>query len=337
MISVGRGQRLRPSDARDARRARARPGARRLPHRPRTGASSSSPTGGGSTVADGAVSRLAPWPMRPTEARLPPHRQRPPEDRDGARAAPRATSSRRRSSIVSALGHVRRGRGRALQRRQPLRRRAARRRRGRRRPPRRRRAARKGGWKAADVEGGRGLPRDARARHRARLVAEELKKDSPLGKACAKAGEVLAYDVAKKKLARLGRRAVPAARRAAPSPRRARRSSSSSATTSHALAIEVDKLATWAGGRADRRARGRALVAADADDADRSRSPMPGRPRRRRARSPRARRSSSASRSRAATPRRGSPARSASHLGRLRALQAARRRGRPADARRRTG
>ena len=40
------------------------------------------------------------------------------------------------------------------------------------------------------------------------LVAAELKKDSALGKACAKAGDVLVYDVAQATAAGMGEEAV---------------------------------------------------------------------------------------------------------------------------------
>lgn len=58
-----------------------------------------------------------------------------------------------------------------------------------------------GGWKAADVSAvvdylAAPAPDTVLA-----LVCEEVKKDSPLGKACAKAGDVLVYEAEKKKLA----------------------------------------------------------------------------------------------------------------------------------------
>ena len=78
------------------------------------------------------------------------------------------------------------------------------------------------------------------------LVAEEIKSDSALAKAVAKAGQVLAFDVPKKKLpewvaeqfARLGARAEPEACRALVEV---------VGDDLDELASEVDKLSTWAG------------------------------------------------------------------------------------------
>ena len=78
------------------------------------------------------------------------------------------------------------------------------------------------------------------------LVGEEVKKDSALAKACAKAGEVLVYDVAKRDLARwvaeqfqrAGAKADAAACRAL---------IELVGDNLDELALEVEKLATWAG------------------------------------------------------------------------------------------
>lgn len=78
------------------------------------------------------------------------------------------------------------------------------------------------------------------------LVAEELRSDAPLLKAVAKSGQVLAYDVPKKKLpewvgeqfGRFGAKAEAAACRALVE---------MVGDDLDALASEVDKLATWAG------------------------------------------------------------------------------------------
>lgn len=79
------------------------------------------------------------------------------------------------------------------------------------------------------------------------LAGEEIRRDSPLAKACAKAGDVLVYDVSKRNLpkwvgeqfARLGADAEPAACRALVE---------LVGDDSTRLTTEIDKLATWAGG-----------------------------------------------------------------------------------------
>jgi DNA polymerase-3 subunit delta len=78
------------------------------------------------------------------------------------------------------------------------------------------------------------------------LVGTEIKRDSALAKACAQAGEVLAYDVAKRELAkwvaeqfsRLGTRADPAACRAL---------LELVGDNLGELELEIEKLAVWAG------------------------------------------------------------------------------------------
>jgi len=122
----------------------------------------------------------------------------------------------------------------------------------------------KGGWRAADVECvasyvGSPAPATVLA-----LVGEEVKQSSALGKACAKAGVVLAYDVAKKEvhgwvaktLRDNGVRAEPEV----------------AATLVHLvgddlelLAREIEKLATWAGGEPVGEREVLALVAPVAD------------------------------------------------------------------------
>ena len=79
------------------------------------------------------------------------------------------------------------------------------------------------------------------------LVAEELKPDSPLAKAVAKAGQVLAYTVAEAELSQWVAEQFKAAGVRAEPEACAALARSSSATTSHQLATEIDKLATWAG------------------------------------------------------------------------------------------
>jgi DNA polymerase-3 subunit delta len=79
------------------------------------------------------------------------------------------------------------------------------------------------------------------------LVGEAIKKDSPLAKVCAKAGDVLVYDVVKKKLnewvATQFKVAGGAAERDA-----CRLLVELVGEDLHALALEVDKLARWADG-----------------------------------------------------------------------------------------
>jgi DNA polymerase-3 subunit delta len=59
---------------------------------------------------------------------------------------------------------------------------------------------RRGGWKAADVDAVAAYLASPASSTVLALVAGELKSSSVLGKACAKVGQVLAYDVAKGKL-----------------------------------------------------------------------------------------------------------------------------------------
>ena len=54
------------------------------------------------------------------------------------------------------------------------------------------------GWKAADVKAVEGYLASTAPGTVLALVAEELKKDAPLSKVCAKAGEVLAFEVGKR-------------------------------------------------------------------------------------------------------------------------------------------
>ena len=105
----------------------------------------------------------------------------------------------------------------------------------------------KGGWKAADVEVvGAYLSSPAPATVLA-LVGEDVKKTTALWKACAKAGDVLDYGVAKKEVQswvaeqfrQRGARAEPDACAALVQ---------LVGDDLHALATEVDKLATWAAG-----------------------------------------------------------------------------------------
>jgi DNA polymerase-3 subunit delta len=102
------------------------------------------------------------------------------------------------------------------------------------------------GWKAADVKAIEEYLASPAPGTVLALVAEELKKDAPLTKACAKAGDVLAFEVAKRNLNNwVAERFKQAGARAEPD---------ACAALVHLvgedmnqLANEVDKLAIWAG------------------------------------------------------------------------------------------
>jgi DNA polymerase III subunit delta len=101
-------------------------------------------------------------------------------------------------------------------------------------------------WKAADVKAVAAYLESPAPGTVLALVADDLKKDSPLGKAVAKAGQVLAYSVTKRNLSRwvaeqfklAGARAEPDACAAL---------LQLVGDDLHQLASEIDKLATWAG------------------------------------------------------------------------------------------
>jgi DNA polymerase-3 subunit delta len=123
---------------------------------------------------------------------------------------------------------------------------------------------RKGGWKAADVDAIAEYLKSPAPTAVLALVGEEVKKTTALWKTCAKAGQILAFDVAKKavhgwvleQLRQRGVRAEPEA-----------------ATTLiqlvgddlQRLAVEVDKVATWAAGEPVGEREIEALVATTAD------------------------------------------------------------------------
>jgi DNA polymerase III subunit delta len=96
------------------------------------------------------------------------------------------------------------------------------------------------------------------------LVAEELKKDAPLLKACAKRGDVLAFEVPKRNVAQwIAERFRLAGARAEPEACAALLQLVGD--DSQQLANEVDKLATWAAGEPIGEREVELLVAAVAD------------------------------------------------------------------------
>jgi DNA polymerase-3 subunit delta len=102
------------------------------------------------------------------------------------------------------------------------------------------------GWKVADVKAIDDYLASPAPGTVLALVAEELKKDAPLTKACAKAGDVLAYEVPKRNVANwVAERFKQAGARAEPE--------ACAALVHlvgedfHQLANEIDKLALWAG------------------------------------------------------------------------------------------
>jgi DNA polymerase-3 subunit delta len=123
---------------------------------------------------------------------------------------------------------------------------------------------RKGGWKAADVAAVTDYLTNPAPTTVVALVAEELKSSSALWKACAEAGTVLSFEVAKKELhgwvaeqfRQLGVRAEPEAVSAL---------ILLAGDDLTALKVEVDKLATWASGEPIGEREVAALVAPNAD------------------------------------------------------------------------
>ena len=104
-----------------------------------------------------------------------------------------------------------------------------------------------GGWKAADVEAVTEYLRAPAPGTVLCLVGEELKKDSALAKACAKAGDVLVWEVDKRGLAawvaeRFRERGIKIEREACAA------LVDIVGEEKLALSLEIDKLATWAGG-----------------------------------------------------------------------------------------
>lgn len=121
-----------------------------------------------------------------------------------------------------------------------------------------------GGWRADDVKAVAEYLRDPAPATVLALVGEEAKRDSPLAKACAKVGELLVYDVAKRDLprwvaeqfARLGAKADDAAARALVE---------LVGDGLDELEIEIEKIVTWAGGAEIREADVQTLAAGRAE------------------------------------------------------------------------
>ena len=103
-----------------------------------------------------------------------------------------------------------------------------------------------GGWKATDVEAVVEYLRAPAPGTVLCLVGEEVKQDSPLAKACAKVGDVLAWEIGKKEVVRWVSDSFQA--------RGVRVGADACQTLVEkvgddklTLALEIDKLATWAG------------------------------------------------------------------------------------------
>ncbi len=104
----------------------------------------------------------------------------------------------------------------------------------------------KGGWKAADVDAVVAYVKSPAPATVLALVGEEVKKASALWKACAKAGQVLEFDVVKKAvhgwvLEQFRSRGVQA------EPEAAAALVQIVGDDLHALSTEIDKISTWAG------------------------------------------------------------------------------------------
>ena len=101
-------------------------------------------------------------------------------------------------------------------------------------------------WKAADAKAVAAYLESPTPNTVLALVGEETKKDSALGKASAKAGDVLAYDVPKRRLPEWVAKQF-AERGVETDPEAARVLVELIGEDLEALASEVDKIATWAG------------------------------------------------------------------------------------------
>ena len=104
-------------------------------------------------------------------------------------------------------------------------------------------------WKAADAKAIGGYLAAPAPDTILALVGNELKKDSALGKACAKTGEVLVYDVVKRRLPEWVARQF-ADRGVTADAEGCRLLVEIVGEDPEALASEIDKIATWAAGEA---------------------------------------------------------------------------------------
>jgi DNA polymerase-3 subunit delta len=121
-----------------------------------------------------------------------------------------------------------------------------------------------GGWKAADHQAVAAYLAAPAETTVLALVGHEVKKDSPLAKACAKAGKVLAYDVAKRDVTKWVAEQFKSAG--------VKADHEACAALVHlvgndlrALAVEVEKIATWAAGEPVGEREVEQLVAASAE------------------------------------------------------------------------
>ncbi len=123
---------------------------------------------------------------------------------------------------------------------------------------------RRGGWKAADAEAVAAYLAAPAPGTTLALVAEELKPSTALWKACAKAGTVLAFDVAKGKLAEwVSKQLVE--RGVRPEPDAVSALVTLVGDDLRRLEFEIDKVATWADGEPIGEREVSALVAPNAD------------------------------------------------------------------------
>lgn len=119
-------------------------------------------------------------------------------------------------------------------------------------------------WKAADAKEIAAYAKEPAPQTVLALVADELKRDAPLAKACAGTGEILTYEVSRRNLPRWVEEQF--ARTGAKATREAAAALVELVGDNLAeLAAEVEKLATWAGGEEIEERHVLAVVAARAE------------------------------------------------------------------------